>query len=79
MHSCTLVKETMFVLLDTVCLLFSSVMTLLLLNPFLNFGLLEYHSSQDLILQDAALKLRVLTSEEFDNLVVPEKMIGPSD
>ncbi|KAG6748438.1 hypothetical protein POTOM_048359 [Populus tomentosa] len=28
---------------------------------------------------DAALKLGVLTSEEFDNLVVPEKMIGPSD
>lgn len=29
--------------------------------------------------QEAALKLGVLTSEEFDNLVVPEKMIGPSD
>lgn len=30
-------------------------------------------------MQDAALQLGVLTSEEFDNLVVPEKMIGPSD
>ncbi|KAF8387762.1 hypothetical protein HHK36_026417 [Tetracentron sinense] len=28
---------------------------------------------------EAALKLEVLTSEEFDKLVVPEKMIGPSD
>jgi len=29
--------------------------------------------------QEAALKLGVLTSEEFDSLVVPEKMLGPSD
>ncbi|CAI0406842.1 unnamed protein product [Linum tenue] len=29
--------------------------------------------------QEAALKLGVLTSEEFDTLVVPEKMIGPTD
>ncbi|TXG54283.1 hypothetical protein EZV62_019539 [Acer yangbiense] len=28
---------------------------------------------------DAALKLGELTSEEFDTLVVPEKMIGPTD
>ncbi|KAG5514193.1 hypothetical protein RHGRI_035555 [Rhododendron griersonianum] len=31
------------------------------------------------ILQEAALKLGVLSAEEFDKLVVPEKMIGPSD
>ena len=30
-------------------------------------------------MQEAALKLGVLTSEEFDTLVVPEKMIGPTD
>ncbi|PPE00709.1 hypothetical protein GOBAR_DD02264 [Gossypium barbadense] len=30
-------------------------------------------------LKGAALSLGVLTSEEFDTLVVPEKMIGPSD
>lgn len=30
-------------------------------------------------LKEAALQLGVLTSEEFDELVVPEKMIGPSD
>ncbi|CAL5437324.1 unnamed protein product [Camellia sinensis] len=30
-------------------------------------------------LKEAALNLGVLTSEEFDQLVVPEKMIGPSD
>ncbi|KAK3037009.1 hypothetical protein RJ639_031583 [Escallonia herrerae] len=29
-------------------------------------------------LKEAALKLGVLTSEEFDDLVVPERMIGPS-
>ena len=31
------------------------------------------------MVQEAALKLGVLTGEEFDQLVVPEKMIGPSD
>lgn len=36
---------------------------------------LFYH----IILQEAALKLGVLSSDEFDTLVVPEKMIGPSD
>jgi fumarate hydratase class II len=30
-------------------------------------------------LKEAAIKLGVLTSKEFDELVVPEKMIGPSD
>jgi fumarate hydratase class II len=30
-------------------------------------------------LKEAALNLGVLTAEEFDTLVVPEKMIGPSD
>lgn len=29
--------------------------------------------------QEAALNLGVLTSEEFDTLVVPENMIGPTD
>nr|XP_023876908.1 fumarate hydratase 1, mitochondrial-like isoform X2 [Quercus suber] len=31
------------------------------------------------ITKEAALNLGGLTSEEFDTLVVPEKMIGPSD
>lgn len=39
----------------------------------------ENHILQDVVLQEAALKLQVLTSEEFDSLVVPEKMIGPSN
>lgn len=30
-------------------------------------------------LQEAALNLGVLTAQEFDELVVPAKMIGPSD
>jgi fumarate hydratase class II len=29
--------------------------------------------------QEAALDLGVLTEQEFHELVVPEKMIGPSD
>lgn len=29
--------------------------------------------------QEAALNLNVLTGDEFDKLVVPEKMIGPTD
>lgn len=31
------------------------------------------------IMQEAALKLGVLSEEDFDKYVVPEKMIGPSD
>ncbi|MFS7942314.1 putative fumarate hydratase [Helianthus anomalus] len=34
---------------------------------------------QGCTLKEAALQLGVLTSEEFDQLVVPEKMIGPTD
>ncbi|CAN1324187.1 Fumarate hydratase 2 [Linum perenne] len=34
---------------------------------------------EGLTLKEAALKLAVLSSDEFDKLVVPEKMIGPSD
>ena len=41
---------------------------------FVNANLTELCVSQE-----AALNLGVLTSEEFDTLVVPEKMIGPSD
>jgi len=32
-----------------------------------------------LLFQKAALDLGVLTEDEFHELVVPEKMIGPSD
>ena len=46
-------------------------------NKF-TFAFLRYWSLQKSIVQDAALKLGVLASEEFDNLVVLEKMIGPS-
>jgi fumarate hydratase class II len=40
---------------------------------------IEYRTLQYFSLQEAALKLGMLTSEEFDTLVVPEKMIGPTD
>ncbi|KAM3267467.1 hypothetical protein P3S67_032390 [Capsicum chacoense] len=30
-------------------------------------------------LKEAALNLNILTDDEFDKLVVPEKMIGPTD
>jgi len=33
----------------------------------------------EMIFQEAALKMGVLSSEDFDKLVVPEKMLGPSD
>lgn len=32
-----------------------------------------------IFIQEAALKLGVLSEEDFDKYVVPEKMIGPSD
>ena len=32
-----------------------------------------------MIMQEAALKLGVLSEEDFNKYVVPEKMIGPSD
>ena len=35
--------------------------------------------SNILFLQDAALNLGVLSEKEFEELVVPEKMVGPSD
>ena len=49
------------------------------LNMSLSVSVCEIWEFINLIVQEAALKLGVLTAEEFDTLVVPEKMIGPSD
>ncbi|KAH8489135.1 hypothetical protein H0E87_024685 [Populus deltoides] len=64
-------------------LLHESLMLVTSLNPKIGYdnaaAVAKLAHKEGSTLKDAALKLGVLTSEEFDNLVVPEKMIGPSD
>ncbi|EOA28984.1 hypothetical protein CARUB_v10025236mg [Capsella rubella] len=64
-------------------LLHESLMLVTSLNPKIGYdnaaAVAKKAHKEGSTLKDAALKLGVLTSEEFDTLVVPEKMIGPSD
>lgn len=64
-------------------LLHESLMLVTSLNPKIGYdnaaAVAKKAHKEGSTLKDAALKLGVLTSEEFDDLVVPEKMIGPSD
>ncbi|KAJ0054146.1 hypothetical protein Pint_00926 [Pistacia integerrima] len=64
-------------------LLHESLMLVTSLNPKIGYdnaaAVAKKAHKEGTTLKDAALKLGVLTCEEFDNLVVPEKMIGPSD
>ncbi|KAH7578299.1 hypothetical protein JRO89_XS01G0365400 [Xanthoceras sorbifolium] len=64
-------------------LLHESLMLVTSLNPKIGYdnaaAVAKKAHKEGTTLKDAALKLGVLTSEEFDNLVVPGKMIGPSD
>lgn len=64
-------------------LLQESLMLVTSLNPKIGYdnaaAVAKKAHKEGTTLKDAALKLGVLNSEEFDNLVVPEKMIGPSD
>ncbi|CAI0376300.1 unnamed protein product [Linum tenue] len=64
-------------------LLHESLMLVTSLNPKIGYdnaaALAKLAHKEGLTLKEAALKLAVLTSDEFDQLVVPEKMIGPSD
>ncbi|KAH9730597.1 Fumarate hydratase 1 [Citrus sinensis] len=64
-------------------LLHESLMLVTSLNPKIGYdnaaAVAKKAHKEGTTLKDAALKLGVLNSEEFDNLVVPEKMIGPSD
>ncbi|XP_047964695.1 fumarate hydratase 1, mitochondrial-like [Salvia hispanica] len=64
-------------------LLHESLMLVTSLNPKIGYDnaalVAKTAHKEGSTLKEAALKLGVLTSEEFDTLVVPEKMIGPSD
>ncbi|CAK7348355.1 unnamed protein product [Dovyalis caffra] len=64
-------------------LLHESLMLVTSLNPKIGYdnaaAVAKLAHKEGCTLKDAALKLGVLTSDEFENLVVPEKMIGPSN
>uniref|UniRef100_A0A2N9I5L6 fumarate hydratase n=1 Tax=Fagus sylvatica TaxID=28930 RepID=A0A2N9I5L6_FAGSY len=64
-------------------LLHESLMLVTSLNPKIGYdnaaAVAKKAHKEGSTLKEAALNLGVLTSEEFDTLVVPEKMIGPSD
>ncbi|KHG29130.1 Fumarate hydratase 1, mitochondrial -like protein [Gossypium arboreum] len=64
-------------------LLHESLMLVTSLNPKIGYdnaaAVAKKAHKEGSTLKEAALSLGVLTSEEFDTLVVPEKMIGPSD
>lgn len=64
-------------------LLHESLMLVTSLNPKIGYdkaaAVAKKAHKEGSTLKEAALKLGVLTSEEFDSLVVPEKMLGPSD
>ncbi|KAL7226968.1 hypothetical protein ACSBR1_021937 [Camellia fascicularis] len=63
--------------------LHESLMLVTSLNPKIGYdnaaAVAKKAHKEGSTLKEAALNLGVLTSEEFDQLVVPEKMIGPSD
>lgn len=64
-------------------LLHESLMLVTCLNPKIGYdnaaAVAKKAHKEGTSLKEAALNLAVLTSEEFDQLVVPEKMIGPTD
>ncbi|KAH0462844.1 hypothetical protein IEQ34_010419 [Dendrobium chrysotoxum] len=64
-------------------LLHESLMLVTSLNPKIGYdkaaAVAKKAHKEGTTLKAAALNLGVLSSEEFDELVVPEKMIGPSD
>ncbi|CAD5196951.1 unnamed protein product [Musa acuminata subsp. malaccensis] len=64
-------------------LLHESLMLVTSLNPKIGYdnaaAVAKKAHKEGTTLKDAALNLNVLTAEEFDELVVPEKMLGPSD
>ncbi|KAF3627183.1 Fumarate hydratase class II [Capsicum annuum] len=64
-------------------LLHESLMLVTCLNPKIGYdnaaAVAKKAHKEGTSLKEAALNLNVLTDDEFDKLVVPEKMIGPSD
>lgn len=59
-----------------------SLMLVTALNPIIGYDkaalIAKTAHKEGTTLKEAALKLGVLTEEQFDNYVVPEKMLGPS-
>lgn len=59
-----------------------SLMLVTALNPIIGYDkaalIAKTAHKEGITLKEAALKLGVLTEEQFDNYVVPEKMLGPS-
>lgn len=64
-------------------LLYESLMLVTSLNPKIGYdnaaAVAKKAHKEGCTLKEAALNLGVLSSEQFDEIVVPEKMIGPSD
>ncbi|XP_019070073.1 fumarate hydratase 1, mitochondrial isoform X3 [Solanum lycopersicum] len=64
-------------------LLHESLMLVTCLNPKIGYdsaaAVAKKAHKEGTSLKEAALNLNVLTGDEFDKLVVPEKMIGPTD
>ena len=58
-----------------------SLMLVTCLNPHIGYDnsakIAKTAYNEDITLKEAALKLKLLTEEEFDKIVRPEKMIGP--
>ena len=64
-------------------LLDNSLMLVTALNPFIGYEksaqIAKYGHKKGLTLKEAALELKLLTSEQFDQYVQPEKMISPDE
>jgi len=60
----------------------NSLMLVTALNPHIGYDkaaeIAKYAHAQGTTLKEAAVSLDILSAEEFDRLVVPEKMIGPA-
>ena len=53
------------------------------LNPHIGYdkasSIAKHAFKHDLTLKEAAIELKYLTAEEFDQYVKPEEMLGPKD
>ncbi len=60
----------------------NSLMLVTALNPYIGYDnaakIAKYAYEKNLSLKQAAVELGILTAEEFDRIVRPEKMIGPN-
>ena len=64
-------------------LMSQSLMLVTALNPYIGYSkaaqIAKYAHKKGITLKEAALDLKILTSDQFDEYVKPEKMISPSD